>query len=245
MSIVGRWPRAIFYDSKTTLFDWAWSWRKAAELIAAKYGGSVDADELFEDWAVLFEGFQRRAAFNRYADLTEHVRAGLEYACRLHGIKGNAAEDVKIYTDLQDQVEPFPDVVEAFERQRSLGVKLLIFSDVETRFIQMYVDKLRGFTPDFVGSSEMARIHKPNPRVYQWVLREVGLQPRDVLYCAAPQFDIQGALAAGIKAAWLRRPRGRLGRKNATFEAGDVPADYEVEDLHELTRIIEVNRRQA
>ncbi len=24
MLLKGRWPRAIFYDSKTTLFDWSW-----------------------------------------------------------------------------------------------------------------------------------------------------------------------------------------------------------------------------
>lgn len=31
MAIVkGRWPRAVFYDSKTPLFDWGWSWATAA-----------------------------------------------------------------------------------------------------------------------------------------------------------------------------------------------------------------------
>jgi 2-haloacid dehalogenase len=107
----------------------------------------------------------------------------------------------------------------------------------------MYVNKLKNFTPDFVGSTEQARVHKPNPRVYRWVLHKVGLEPRDVLYCAAPQFDIQGALSCGLKAAWLRRQQGRLGRKNVTFDAGDVPADYEIEDLHQLTRIVEANLR--
>jgi hypothetical protein len=42
-------------------------------------------------------------------------------------------------------------------------------------------------------------------------------------------------------AAWLRRPEGRLSRE--THSAGDLPADYEIESLHELTRILEVNRR--
>lgn len=238
--MVGRWPRAIFYDSKTTLFDWAWSWRQAAQEIVAKHGGR-DADAFFEDWVVLFEGFQRRAAFNRYADLTNHIRDGLRLAFRMHGIQGNPDEDVTIYTDLQDQVKPFPEVADALRQQQALGVKVLIFSDVETRFIESYARKLENFTPDFLGSTEQARVHKPNPRVYRWVLRQVGLEPQDVLYCAAPQFDIQGALSYGIKAAWLRRSQGRLGLKNVTFDAGDVPADYEVEDLHQLTRIVEAN----
>jgi 2-haloacid dehalogenase len=242
--MTGRWPRAIFYDSKTTLFDWAWSWREAAERIAAKYG-ATDVDAFFEDWIVLFEGLHRRAAFGRYADLTTHVRDALAYAYRMHGIRGEPDADVQIYLELQDEVEPFPEVVGALQQQRALGVKIIIFSDVETRFIEQYVSKLKGFTPDFVGSTEQARVHKPNPRVYQWVLRQVGLEARDVIYCAAPQFDIQGALSSGIKAAWLRRAQGRLGRKNVTFEAGGVPADYEIEDLNQLTHILEANLRLA
>jgi hypothetical protein len=48
-------------------------------------------------------------------------------------------------------------------------------------------------------------------------------------------------MAAGMVAAWLRRPEGRLSRE--THQPGDLPADFEVESLHDVTRIIEVNRR--
>jgi hypothetical protein len=123
VTIVGRWPRAIFYDSKTTLFDWAWSWRQAAEQIVKSYDGGTDASAFFEDWVVLFEGFQRRAAFNRYADLTNHIRDGLEYAFRLHGIKGDARKDLQLYLDLQERVEPFAEVADALRQQQALGVK--------------------------------------------------------------------------------------------------------------------------
>ena len=34
VAITGRWPRAIFYDSKTTLFNWAGSWRGVSATIA-------------------------------------------------------------------------------------------------------------------------------------------------------------------------------------------------------------------
>jgi 2-haloacid dehalogenase len=238
--MLGRWPRAIFYDSKTTLFDWAWSWREAAQALAAKRR-IADADAFFEDWVAMFEGLQRRAAFNRYKDLTHHIRDGLAYAYRLHGIRGEPDQDVQAYLELQSRVEPFAEVENALREQQALGVKVLIVSDVETRYIEGYVRKFAGFRPDFLGSSEQAGIHKPNPRLYHWVLRRTGLEARDVLYCASPQFDVQGALACGIKAAWLRRPQGRLGRKNATFEAGDVPADYEIENLDQLTAICRAN----
>lgn len=230
-----RWPRAIFYDSKGTLFNWAWTWRRTTEVLLQRYGNGVSVDEFLGDWVTLFEGFHRRAAFRRYSDFFGVlVRDALAYACRLHGVRCDPEEGVGLLMDLQAQVEPFEDVAEALRRQREvLGIQILVFSDVERRFLDLYLQKLPGFKPDFVGSTEEARIQKPNPRVYRWVLRRVGLEERDVLYCAGPQFDVQGAMAAGLKAAWVRRPEGRL-----DMSEGDLAPDYEVQDLVELTELL-------
>lgn len=240
MAIKGRWPRAVFYDSKTTLFDWAFSWREAASQLVAKYGAPVGAQEFLETWIRSFEGLHRRAAFFRYTQVTDLVRGSLTHAYRMHGIDGSP-DDVEAFLSLQEKVELFPDTEEALQNQQDMGVKILIYSDVETRYLRMYVSKFRRFKPDFVGTTEEAGVAKPNPRTYHWVLRKVGLEARDVLYCAAPMFDIQGAMSAGMIAAWLKRPEGRLARE--THEAGDLPADYEIESLHDLTRILEANRR--
>jgi FMN phosphatase YigB (HAD superfamily) len=54
-------------------------------------------------------------------------------------------------------------------------------------------------------------------------------------------FDVQGAMSAGMIAAWLRRPEGRLSKE--THAAGDLPADFEVESLHDVTRILQLIRQ--
>ncbi len=235
--MTGRWPRAIFYDSKGTLFNWAWTWRRTAEWIAQRWAPEVPVDAFLRDWVTLFEGLHRRAAFRGYADFFGVlVRDALSFACRLHRVAADVDEGMRFLTALQAQVEPFPDVPEALRRQKELGVQILIFSDVERRFLDLYLQKLPDFQPDFVGTTEEARIQKPNPRVYRWVLGRVGLEERDVLYCAGPQFDVQGAMAAGMKAAWVRRREGRL-----DMSEGDLPPDYEVEDLLELTDLVAAN----
>ncbi len=239
MAIVGRWPRAIFYDSKTTLFNWAGSWQGAATRILAQYGNPVSDAEFVETWVKTFEGMHRRAAFYRYAQVTDLVRDALMTAYRIHNIDGRP-DDVEHFLALQESVELFADTEEALSNQQKLGVKVIIYSDVETRYLNMYVDKFRSFRADFVATTEEAGVAKPNPRTYRWVLQKTGLEPRDVLYCAAPMFDIQGAMSAGLIAAWLRRPEGRLSKE--THSAGDLAADYEVESLHDVTRIIETNR---
>lgn len=235
--MVGRWPRAIFYDSKGTLFNWAWTWRRTAEVVLERCGPPVPVEAFLQDWITLFEGFHRRAAFRRYADFFGVlVREALAYACRLHRVSCDLEEALALLTGLQEEVEPFEDVPAALRRQQALGVKILVFSDVERRYLDAYLRKLKDFQPDFVGTTEEARIQKPNPRVYRWVLQRAGLEVRDVLYCAGPQYDVQGAMAAGMKAAWVRRPEGRL-----DMSEGDLPADYEVRDLLELTELVAAN----
>jgi len=234
---LGRWPRAVFYDSKGTLFDWAWTWRRTAEALLAEHGPQVPVEAFLGDWVTLFEGLHRRAAFRGYADFFGVlVRDALAYACRLYGLRCDVQRWLHFLMDLQAEVKPFGEVAEALRRQRALGVKILVFSDVERRFLDLYLKRLEGFEPDFVGTTEEARIQKPNPRVYRWVLRRTGFEERDVLYCAGPQFDVQGAMAAGMKAAWVRRPGGRL-----DMSEGDLAPDYEVSDLLELTDLIAAN----
>jgi 2-haloalkanoic acid dehalogenase type II len=240
MAIVGRWPRAVFYDSKTTLFNWAGSWRGAAAQLLPKYGSPVPEQEFVETWVRTFEGLHRRAAFFRYTQVTDIVREALLTAYKIFGIRGSA-DDVEAFLELQEKVELFPDTEAALTDQQNLGVKVLIYSDVETKYLDMYVAKFKRFKADFVGTTEQAGVAKPNPRTYQWVLRKTGLEARDVLYCAAPMFDIQGAMSAGMIAAWLRRPEGRLSKE--THTAGDLAADFEVENLHEVTRLVALNRQ--
>jgi 2-haloacid dehalogenase len=239
MAIVGRWPRAIFYDSKTTLFNWAGSWRGAAAQLLEKHGARVDLQEFVETWVRSFEGLHRRAAFFRYTQVTDLVREALLTSYKLFGIRGGG-EDVEAFLALQEKVELFPDTEPALSEQQQLGVKVFIYSDVETKYLDMYVAKFKKFVPDFVGTTEQAGVAKPNPRTYQWVLRKTGLDARDVLYCAAPMFDIQGAMSAGMIAAWLRRPEGRLSKE--THTAGDLAADFDVESLHDVTRIVKMTR---
>jgi 2-haloalkanoic acid dehalogenase type II len=239
MAITGRWPRAIFYDSKTTLFDWAGAWRKAAAQLVEKHEAEVSEEEFVGVWVRQFEGLHRRAAFYRYTQVTDLATEALMNTYRILGISGSP-EDIDAFLAPQKDVQLFPDTEEALQNQQDLGVKVFIYSDVETKFLNMYVDKFKTFKPDFVGTTEQAGVAKPNPRTYHWVLNQTGMEMRDVLYCAAPMFDIQGAMSAGMIAAWLRRPEGRLSKE--THAAGDLAADYEVESLHDVTRIIELNR---
>jgi FMN phosphatase YigB (HAD superfamily) len=156
---------------------------------------------------------------------------------KMHDINGSP-DDVKLMLDLQDQVRLFPETEAALQEQQDLGVKVIIYSDVEAKYLAMYVSKFRKFKADFVGTTDQAGFHKPHPKTYYWVLGKMGLDIRDVLYCAGPTFDCMGAMAVNMITAQIRRS----GMSRETFLPGDVPADYEIDDLHGITEIVKRNR---
>jgi FMN phosphatase YigB (HAD superfamily) len=244
MTVKGRWPRAIFYDSKTTLFDWGWSWATASETLVRKYGSTVDPKLFAANWVRFFESHHRRGAFAGYTPVTQTVTEALMDTFHILDVPGSA-EDVNAYTDLQQDVGLFPETEAALQEQQDLGVKIWTYSDVERKYLDMYVSKFEKFRPDFVGSTEQAGVHKPNPLTYDWVLRQNDMHPRDVLFCAAPSFDIQGAMAAGLLAARIQRPTASTNDGVLANEADGsrgIPPDYVIQSLHDIATIIRANR---
>jgi len=227
----GKWPKAIFYDSKNTLFAWDSVWVKACSNILAKYENNMDPEVFWRQWATFLTGENQRTAFGKFRKFTESLRVSLLYAFKYFGIAGSP-EDVRFMTDLWNEVQPFPDTLPALRRQQEL-TKILIYSNVETEYLEMMVNKLVGFRPDFLGDMDKSQSCKPSPRAYRWVLENVGLKATDVIYCAGPQWDVQGAMAFGMKGAWVHRPY------RFSKEIEGVKYDYEVDDLHGLTKIIE------
>jgi 2-haloacid dehalogenase len=228
-----KWPEAVFYDSKNTLFAWDSVWINACSNILKKYGSNLNAEEFWRQWGMFMAGENHKVAFGKYRKFTESLKVSLVYTFKYYGIAGSP-DDVKLMTDLWGEVQPFPDTAAALTRQKEL-TKVLIYSNVETEYLKMMVNKLGGFHPDLLGDMDKSRSCKPSPRAYRWVLENVGLEAKDVIYCAGPQWDVQGAMAFGMKGAWVHRPY------RVSNEIEGVKYDYEVNDLHELTKIIESN----
>ena len=103
MAVIGRWPRAVFYDLKGTLFDWPATRKHAAEEMVEKYDAPISTDDLIRSWIGFFEGFHRRAAFHRYTPVSQFIEEALMTVYKVHQIPGSP-EDVNLMLDRQDQV---------------------------------------------------------------------------------------------------------------------------------------------
>ena len=113
------WPKAIFYDSKNTLYDWSNLWIEASSNIVKHYGSDVDGETFKALWHRLLISENHRTAFSKYREFTEALEESLVYTFKYFDIPGGP-EDVKFMLDLWNRVEPFPDTVPALRRQKEL-----------------------------------------------------------------------------------------------------------------------------
>lgn len=80
-------------------------------------------------------------------------------------------------------------------------------------------------------SVEDIKIYKPDLRAYKWALKQMNIKPQEALMVAAHGWDIAGAKASGMQAAFISRPTKVL------YPLGIKP-DYIVKDLFELNKLL-------
>jgi 2-haloacid dehalogenase len=64
---------------------------------------------------------------------------------------------------------------------------------------------LCGVKFDVIVTSERAGFYKPNPAPYTLAIRELGIEPKKVLYVSGSAYDIPGAIAMGMDVYWHNR----------------------------------------
>jgi putative hydrolase of the HAD superfamily len=86
-------------------------------------------------------------------------------------------------------------------------------------------------------------MEKPDPRIFELALRQVGLEPRETVYVGDTAEDVQGALAAGMCPILIRRDEEiegqiddfRLEQQNLEIEHIDG-----VETISSLTMLVDM-----
>ena len=86
-------------------------------------------------------------------------------------------------------------------------------------------------------SADTIKTFKPDPAVYQLVQRAGDMPEEKVWLVSGNPFDIIGAKACGLKAAWVRRDPARV------FDPWEFPPDAVVQNLKELHDVLQTSER--
>lgn len=101
------------------------------------------------------------------------------------------------------ELTPWPEAVEVIPEVASSASIGVITNCSETMGVDAANKLVANF--DVVLTAERAGYYKPDPRVYEVAISEIGEAPEHILYVAGSPYDVCGAAASGMPVFWHNR----------------------------------------
>ena len=218
--------KACVFDAYGTLFDV----HSAVGKHRARLGDV--ADQVSAVWRTKqLEYTWLRSLMGRHADFWQVTLEALDFAFEMHAVK-----DSELGADLMEaylQLTCYPEVPAALAQLKERGFQIAILSNGTPAMLEAAVknSRLEEVIPQ-IFSVETAGVFKPDPRVYQIALDELGLKPQEIVFQSSNAWDAAGAAAFGLKVAWINR----FGQSPERLPG---KPQVEIKDLSELPKLLE------
>jgi 2-haloacid dehalogenase len=170
----------------------------------------------------------RRALMRKYADFDTCTLQALRYVGASFGASLDEAEE-RALLESYLHLPPFPDVPTGLARLARAGHKLVALTNGTERSARAVLQNA-GISEhlESVLSADRIGTFKPDPAVYALLGTVAGAPGQPRWLVSGNPFDVIGAKAAGVKAAWLRRDAQR------SFDPWEFSADLVIGTLEEL-----------
>lgn len=220
--------KACVFDAYGTLFD------VNSAVNAQRAGLGARADDISTSWRDKQLAYTwLRSLMGRHADFWQVTGDALDYVLDEHGFDASDPG----YPGLRDallqaylQLSPYPEVSATLRTLEQRRFRLAILSNGTPAMLHAAVDNA-GLAAIFeaVLSVEAVGIFKPDMRVYQLAVEQLGLPRAQILYLSSNAWDVAGAASFGFRVIWVNRngqPGERLpGQALARLaDLSDVPA---------------------
>lgn len=217
-------PGAIGFDIYGTLVD---------PLEMNEHLRPVVGEELADRFSELWRNKQieytfRRALMRQYEDFGVCTRQALVHTASVLGADLSEEEQERLIEEYQN-LRPFPDVITGIEALKSKGHTLVAFSNGVEATARTLLQRA-GVLPHLGGviSVDDLKTFKPNPEVYHYLARRLDTAPSETWLVSSNPFDVIGAKAAGLMAAWIKR------KPDAQFDPWEIEPDLVAPDLEAL-----------
>jgi 2-haloacid dehalogenase len=191
---------ALAFDVYGTLVDPIRLSRQLARLVGD------DAGRIAVRWRQKqLEYTFRLTVMERYEDFAWVTRRALALSLASAGrTLPNAAQDELLAE--YDTLEAFADAAPGLEQLAAAGYRLAVLSNGTPAMLEALLGRtgLRRYFDEVISVDEV-RAYKPAKRVYEHAARRLGQAPHDVYLVSSNPFDVVGAAAAGLQAAWIDR----------------------------------------
>jgi 2-haloacid dehalogenase len=166
----------------------------------------------------------------RHADFWQVTQDALDFAFEMHSLK-----DSQLSKDLMGaylELDCYPEVPGALSELKTHGFKIAILSNGTPTMLEAAVknSRLESMIPQ-IFSVETAGVFKPDPRVYQIAVDELGVKPEEIVFQSSNAWDAAGAAAFGLNVAWINR----FGQSPERLPG---KPQIEIKDLAELPKLL-------
>ena len=165
-----------------------------------------DAQAFSDAWRQHQLGYSwRRALMRDYVDFGTCTAQALDHTAAAAGTYLDDEQRDDLLAAYR-RLPAFPDVAPALRDLADQGRRLVAFTNgpVAAADELLTAAGVRDHLADVVSADEI-RSFKPDPAVYHHLLERVATPADRVVVVSSNSFDVLGAKAAGLQAAWVRR----------------------------------------
>ena len=175
----------------------------------------------------------RRGLMRQYRDFGVCTRQALDYADQFFATGFDDAVKQSLMLAYRE-LPAFADVPASLESLKNAERKMYPFSNGTADMVDAVLTHagIDTYFEDVI-SVDTLQTFKPNPEVYQHVLRIADVAPENCWLVSSNPFDVIGAVAAGMKAAWLRRFDG------VVFDPWGIEPTCIIRGLDELPALLD------
>ena len=197
--------KALTFDAFGTILDLKGSLVPFIAEFLNKKNARVTPEKVWDDWRARqrVEQFQDTIMMVGHSGYLETSRRACVYALALHGISASP-EDVKELMGAWQYLSPFPEVALALQRLKE-KYRLVVLSNGEADYLAHLVNNRIKFPFEKVISVETVGAFKPHPAVYRRAALMLSLEVGECMMISANSFDVVGARACGLQAAFVNR----------------------------------------
>jgi 2-haloacid dehalogenase len=170
----------------------------------------------------------RRGLMQKYENFPVCTENALDYTSAF--FKATLSrQDRETILNSYKSLPAFGDVKEGLIQAKSRGFRMFAFTNGARDAVETVLTAagIREFFLDVVSVDEV-KSFKPDPAVYRHFLKRAGVAGADAWMVSGNPFDVIGAIASGMRAAWVRR------LPDAVFDPWGIEPTVTVGSLREL-----------
>ena len=170
----------------------------------------------------------RRGLMQQYEDFSVCTHQALNYTDAYFQTQLSVNQKQELL-DSYRELSAFSDVIPSLQLLKDINVKMYAFSNGAANTVETLLNNagIGKFFTDIVSTDEIQSF-KPNPAVYNHLLRRANASAENTWLVSSNPFDVLGAHSVGLKSAWVKRS------STAIFDPWEQKPTTIIENLSQL-----------